>query len=193
MEKRESSLKSHEEIMELFEELEAIEQRLRIQGTLEVPEEETLPPQEDLDKKPVEIVPTVPPVAKRWSVSKRERHPKHGNPLFRRQKLFDIEEIGPESEIPAIVSPQSTFVLRLNDEGTLYGFDQPKPKPEPLHLSLPHRKKEAKEGEAPAGSGRFGRLRSLFSRKKASSETGSSGLSKILGRLKGLGRRRSKE
>ena len=179
--------------MALFNELEEIERRLRIQDALELPEEESLPPQENLDKEPEENVPAVSSQKKRWSLLQRGQRPRHKNPLFKRQKLFDIEEVSPESEIPAIVSPQSTFVLYLNEEGNLCGFDQPKPKPESLRLSLPHRKKAAEAGEAPASSGRFGKLRSLFSRKKESSEAGSSKLSKVLGKFKGLGRRRSKE
>ena len=179
--------------MALFSELEEIERRLRIQDGLELPEEESLPPPENLGKEPEETIPAVPSDRKRWSLLQRGQRPQHRKPLFKRQKLFDIEEVSPESEIPAIVSPLSTFVLHLNEEGNLCGFDRPKQKPEPLQFSFHRRKKDAEEGEAPVRSGRFGKLRSLFSRKKESSEEGSSKLSKILGKFKGLGRRRSKE
>ena len=179
--------------MALFNELEEMERRLRIQDSLELPDEEPLLLNEIQDKESEEPAVTVPPDKKRRSLLKRGQRLEHRKPLFKRQKLFDIEEVAPESEIPMIVSPHSTFMLRLDDEGNLCGFDRPKLKPEPLRVSFHRRKKEAEGGEAPTSSGRFGKLRSLFSRKKGSSEAGSSKLSKVLGKFKGLGRRRSKE
>jgi hypothetical protein len=187
VEKRESSLKSHEEIVALFRELEEIEQRLRASDSLEVPEESSVVPSPALEVVSEETVPSVEEPR-----LKRKRSRGRRAPVFKRQKLFEIEELPEESDLPSIVNPQSTFHLRLNEEGILCGFDQPKPKPEPLRLPFRRKAQEAGGEEAAMPSGRFGRLRARFSRKKGSSEAGSSKVSKLLGGLKGLRKNRSK-
>jgi len=186
MEKRDS-VKSHDDIMAMFRELEDLERRLRghspasPEGSHALPMSVEPSPEIALVEPTPEIVPVEPafetaPVApSELAVEKRhkrlfkqsKREPRVKRSLFAR-KVKTLDAI----EVVRQIHP--TFSLHLDDEGNLLGFDQPKPKP-------------SKGLEPP--SGRFGKLLSRFSRKKSGEDAGGSKLGGLLGKLKIRGRR----
>lgn len=173
--------------MALFEELDGLEQRIR-SPVIETVPLETVFPEEVEPSVPDVSIPVMepePPVVKAHKgFFRRERRVKRSS-LFQRQRLFDIETVASNGPV------RSTFSLRLDEEGNLGGFDRPRAKPPEIRWF--RRKQRAEGGEEPAAGGRFAKLRRVFSRKGKSSEGKTSKLSGIVGKFKGLGRRRGKE
>lgn len=166
------SVKSHEEITALFDELDARERRLRSPEPdsplviLPVPEMPA-PVSEPEVQRPVKAR-----VKRTRFLTKKIRKPHRKIVFGKRKRTHSFVEM-PGKPIPG------TFSLRLDDDGRLVGFDAPKPKPP---------RKGAKGAEETGKRvGRFGKLGSLFSRKKAVS--GGSRLSSLLGKMKIRGRR----
>lgn len=185
---KKDSVKSHEEIMALFDELEDLEHRIRVPEAGQVPLETVISQDEELPAPEVSVPEPGPktPVTKTRTLFQMRLHgPWKRSPIYKRQRLFEVETVDSKD------SARNTFSLRLDDDGNLLGFDHPKPKPPRITLFRRNKKTEG-EGE-PEPTGRFARLRRVLSRKRASSEGKTSKLSGVLGRFKGLGRRRGKE
>ncbi len=219
--KRESSgIKTHEEIIALFKELETMEDKIKNPELLveDLFEPETtiqeveLPPQIPTDvqtePQPTEPVGETP-----------DQREKKRSPLFRHKKEQKIEKKikqshrwrkAPIDEKDLTVSSEiaqqlqepkplrSTFTLQFDPDGNLVGLPVKKPKPEGEKKGLfPFRRKgqseTAEQSEEEPVRGFKGKLKKITSklRRKKSSEGESGG--GIGGKLKGILRRKGKE
>jgi hypothetical protein len=178
VEKRDS-VKSHEDIMVMFQELEELERRLRYREqeplvSPEIPQDTMEPAPEAAPELYFEQVPE--------KKSRFSRKPGHRS--RKKHSLFGRDK--PSKTVEAVKKTvRPTFSLMLDEEGNLRGFDQPKPKPPKKPRALFHRKAKDASGDGhKRPSGRFARLGAVFSRKKSGSESEGSGLRGVLGKLK---------
>lgn len=206
-----SGLKTHDEILELFEEIESIEDTLKHPETIE---EELIKP-ETVEQEPVqpektgeladEIVFIEVPPESEIKKKKPKRLKIRRFLRFKKEKPGEISESTelqdqleePKGEFKPI---SSTFTLRIDDQDGLVGLNIKKPKPprEKKHIRLPFKKKAAKEPkseekiEATGIKGKLLRIVSRIKPKKSEGEGGSK-ISNIAGKIKGIFSRKSKE
>lgn len=220
--KRESSgIRTHEEIIALFKELETMEEKIKNPELLveELFEPETTIPEVELPPQIPTDVQTEPqptePVGETPAPKKQKRLP-----LFRHKKEQKIEKKikrshlwrkAPTDEKDLTASTEiaqqlqepkplrSTFTLQFDPDGNLAGLPVKKPKPEREKKGLfPFRRKgqseTAEQPEEEPVSGFKGKLKKITSklRRKKSSEGGESS-GGIGGKLKGILRRKGKE
>lgn len=212
-----SALKSHNEILDLFKELETIEENVK---NPEVIEEIIIKP--DIAKQEIEQTDITGEIEKDLdtsedSVKKEKNHklqflsklrkkkkPKEPGKRFlklRRFKSIKTEDI--HGELKPI---KSTFTLKINDQGNLIGLNIKKPitKKEKKPLRLKLFKKGAAKEEAPAVTDVKGikgipvKIKGLFSKirlkksEASNSEGGGSKISGVAGKIKGIFSRKSK-
>ena len=209
-----SGIKTHEEIIALFEELESLEEKIKnpdlIIEELFEPEasiqEVELPPEIfckdeiQLPSKPDEETAS-PKKHKRIFSPHKEKKPIKRSRLWRKAPTEEKDlTASPEMEQqPQKVQPlRSTFVIQFDSEGNLTGFPVKKPKPKQEKKGLfPFKRKGTREAaaqpeEEPAAGfkGKIKKLASRFRRTKSSEAESSGGRG---GKLKGLLRRKGKE
>jgi hypothetical protein len=212
--KRESSgIKTHEEIIALFKELETVEEKIKnpdliveeifepeesiqeVELPSEIPSEDKTPPSE-----PVGETPSSKKQKRTFSIQHEKKKIKRSH-LWRKAPTEEKDlSVSPEFEQqPRILKPlRSTFVIQFDSEGNLIGLPvkKPKPKKEKKGLFPFGRKGTSKAAEQPeeepaAGfKGKIKKLTSRFRRKKSSEAESSGGIG---GKLKGLLRRKGKE
>ncbi len=215
-----SEVKTHKEILRLFQDLDSLEVKVKnpdiVEGqSLESDaflQEVDLPIQNPIeaDEEPLSVEPSgeIPRKKKERSFlkkkEKREKPSEKKNNWFTFQKkeknnqsgLAASTEIEPQALEVKI--PQSTFILQLDDTGHLVGLPIKKPKPEQekkgwFSLRSKSRLDTSTNQEAEPAKGIIGKLKQIIPglRQKKSSETESS--NGIGDKIKGLFKRKSNE
>lgn len=206
-----SQIKTHEEIMRLFKDLEIVEAKVKnpylfnhewlepaeSSRTIELPfhkPEEPAGPQK-------QITPTTEILFDEEEKPKRPFWKKKQKPSQddqKRKKLFFLfkEEIDTEPDLevvntveesaPQVEIPRTTFVLQVDSEGNLVGLPLKKHKPKKEEETNAVSEEESVRGL----KGKLKKIGSLFHRKGASDSESSGGISE---KLKGLFHRKSKE
>ena len=212
--KRSSALKSHNEILDLFKELETIEENIK---SPEVIEEIIIQP--DISKQEIEQTDITGEIEKDLdtledSVKKEKKHKlqflsklrKKKKPKEPKKRFLKLRRLKPKEneDVQGELKPiKSTFTLRINDQGNLIGLNikKPRSKKEKKPLKLRLFKRGAAKEEAPAETDVKGipvKIKGLFSKIKlkksggSKSEGGGSKISGSAGKIKGIFSRKSK-
>lgn len=206
-----SQLKTHEEIMRLFKDLELVEAKIKNPSILLTDQIESdsitqkieltkYGPEEPLDQqKPIEPSTEVPldqEEKQRRPFWRKKQKPQSDvdekKPKFSffheeqqtQQELEVVTEI--EQPTPQVEIPRSTFVLQVDPEGNLVGL--------PIKKQKPKNEEETKEGaeDTPVRGikGKLQHIGSLFHRKGSSDSEPSGGIGD---KIKGIFRRNPKE
>ncbi len=211
-----TSLKSHEEILNLFKELETIEENVK---NPEVIEEIIIQP--DIAKQEVEQTDITGEIEKEPDISedseKKHKHqflsklrkkkklkePKTKNRFLKLRKFKSIKTEDAQGELKQI---KSTFSLKLNNQGELVGFNVKKPRQKkekiPLRIKLFKRgetkDKTPAEQEIKGIKGIPGKIKGIISKITSKLPLGKKGESSgsktagISGKIKGIFSRKSK-
>ncbi|MBN1860365.1 MAG: hypothetical protein JW840_02765 [Candidatus Thermoplasmatota archaeon] len=199
-----TEVKTHDEILRLFKDLESIEAKVKnselfekdfsraetflreIEPQVKKPEE----PNEETSQPepPDEMRPELEEKQKRPFWRKKEKQfepPGLKTPWFsflKRKTDNQLEQETPtevEAPTPEIKIPRSTFILQLDTEGNLTGLPLKKPKPE-----------KQEEEQVKGLRGKLGHIGSFLRRKNASEAESKTGIGD---KIKGIFRRKSKE
>jgi hypothetical protein len=218
--KESSGIKTHEEIIALFKELESMEEKVKnpellvdelfepeitlqeIEPPFQIPTEEQQPiepdneiPSEKKQKRKLSLFLQHKP--KNQIEKKKIKHLS----FWRKAKIGDLDPDAITKEhqqLDGVKQPRSTFILQYDENGNLTGFPLKKPKPEKqkkgwFPFRRKHTEEEAEQPEEEPAKGIKGKLKRVVSkiRRKKSNEGESGG--GIGGKLKGIFKRKSKE
>jgi hypothetical protein len=206
-----SSVKTHEEILELFKEIEDIETRFKTPIALEEPTLELVPTP---DGELIEIQPSPEKPSKKhqklFSKSKQKKPKEPTTKHFLKKKKNipgEIQDLTPKTRLfkhwkhNAEKQIHPTFSLKLDAEGNLVGLNIKKPKPpkekKAGRFRLRRKKGEgepaaAPEPEAPPEPGIKGKLKRVVKKLKPGRKAKKEGSSKFaaLGKIKGIVKRK---
>jgi hypothetical protein len=200
-----SGVKTHEEIMKLYKDLQSVEAKVKNPEQLK---KESVEPETIIQKiepslqKPEVTIQEQQPIEPTGEISLKRKEPKrpflekidepeisaekkiHWFAFFKKEKTDD-SELKPSSEVEQplqeIKISRSTFILQLDDAGNLIGF--------PMKKTL--QGTEEPKGEPVKGiKGKLIQLTSMFRRKKSEESESSGGISE---KIKGIFRRKNKE
>ena len=188
-----SRIKKHDEILELLKEIESIEDKIKnTEITVETFDEPVFIEVEqaemngEINKENHFIeVPIESETIEKVQIQKKEKQ---------KRKIHFMSKPRRKKKPKGKLKPSNTFILKINDQGSLVGFNikKPKPKAESKHRRiLPFKKgtpRESGDEKTTEESGIKGKIKGIFSRikPKASGEEGGSKISNALGKIKGI-------
>jgi len=185
-----TSVKSHDEILQLIQEIEELEQRIQQDDFVEfeaVPDTSTIHGFGEVPSERVTGIPLDDSIKIRRKLSVKKG-------LLHRRRSLDTELSG-RDRLEAFLHPEpvrNVFVLRLNAGGELVGFDLKKPNPPHEKFNIKTMfKRKPKTGNSAVGAnsakgikGKLVGITSLFRRKGISE--GSSPAAGAISKIKGI-------